>query len=205
MPFTQPKLEYDVGDLAPHLSERQVSIHYNKHTAKYFDTTNKLIKGTVFEKKDNLEDLINKDTLVKADGVLFNNACQAYNHVFYFDGLTPASKSGQPSTELAAAINQDFESFNVFKQKMTEATVNIFGSGWCWLVVRDNKLIIKTTPNAGNPLTTDRMVPLMCIDAWEHAYLYQETYEANRQAYVDAIWNIINWDKVSQRYADATQ
>lgn len=205
MAFEQPDLKYSRDALEPHLSEREVTIHYDKHTAKYFDTTNKLIKGTIFEKKENLEDLLSKDGLMKADTALYNNASQAWNHIFYFDGLTPSSEQGVPSEELAKALKQDFGSLEEFKKKFTEAAVGHFASGWCWLIFKDNKLTVKTTPNAGNPLSTDRTVPLMCVDLWEHAYLYQDEYEADRQAYVDALWNIVCWDTVSRRYAEATR
>lgn len=205
MAFKQPDLNYAYDALEPHLSEREVTIHYDKHTAKYFDTTNKLIKGTIFEKKEKLEDLLSKNGLMKADTALYNNASQAWNHVFYFEGLTPGDKSGKPSEELSSALVDSFGSFDEFKKKFSEAAVSHFASGWCWLVIKDNKLVVKTTPNAGNPLSTDGMVPIMCVDVWEHAYLYQNDCEADRQAYVDALWNIICWDTVSKRYAAATQ
>lgn len=200
MSFKQPKLPYAENALEPWLFEHQVSVHYHKHTTKYFDTTNKLIKGTVFEKKTNLTDLINKNTLVEADSTLFNNACQAWNHIFYFSGMCPADKSNKPSDALMKSINEDFGSFDEFKKKFIETAAGVFGSGWAWLVHKDNKLTIKTTPNGGNPLTTDRMIPLMCIDVWEHAYYIQ--YEYDRKAYLNAIWNVISWDTISQRYAD---
>lgn len=205
MAFTQPKLSYEYDALEPHLSKREVTIHYDKHTAKYFDTTNKLIKGTIFEKKEDLKELLSKDGLMKADTALYNNASQAWNHVFYFEGLTSASTSGKPSIELQNTLERDFGSFEEFKNKFTEAAVNHFASGWCWLIYKDAKLTVKTTPNAGNPLSTDRTVPLMCMDLWEHAYLYQDEYAADRKAYVDALWNIISWDTVSERYAEATR
>lgn len=194
---------YATNALEPHLSKHQVSVHYDKHTAKYFDTVNKLIKGTVFEKSTDLVDLINKDTLVKADSVLFNNVCQAWNHVFYFSGLCPAERSGNPSEELMSAIETEFESLDAFKKKFSETATKLFGSGWCWLVYRDKKLVIKTTPNGGNPLTTDRMIPLMCFDVWEHAWYVDYTYD--KHEYVEAMWNIINWNEISERYATATK
>lgn len=205
MAFEIPKLKYDTNALEPYLSERTVSVHYNKHTVKYFDVTNKLIKRTVFEKSDKLEDLLTKDALVKADSALFNNASQAWNHVFYFEGLAPKTECGEPSENLSGAIKETFGSMEAFKEKMTETCINQFGSGWGWLVVKDGKLAIKSTPNAGNPLSQDRTTPLMCIDVWEHAYLYQDDYEADRAAYVKAIWNIINWNTINERYSNATK
>lgn len=203
MAFTLPPLKYTESALKPHLSERAVSIHYHKHTAKYFDTLNKLIKGTQLDKEEDLSLLVSKDALLKADSKLFNNACQAWNHTFFFDNLAPVAEVGEPSTELKSALDEDFGSFDNFKDQFIEAATNVFGSGWCWLVLRDDKLIIKTTPNAGNPLSQDRSVPLMTVDVWEHAYLYQEDYAADRPAYLKEVWNIINWKVVSDRYADA--
>lgn len=205
MAFKQPKLKYNEDAFEPYLSKHAVSIHYNKHTAKYFDTLNKLIKGTVFEKKDKLEDLLTKDALVKADTTLFNNACQAWNHSFFWSCLAPVDKVGEPSETLLNAINADFGSVEQLKKKVNEAGMGMFGSGWVWIVIRDNQLTVKTTPNGGNPLSTDRTTPLMCIDLWEHAYCYQPEYEANRQAYLEAMWNIISWDTVSERYAAITR
>jgi Fe-Mn family superoxide dismutase len=201
MAFKQPSLDYAHAALEPHLSERQVTIHYDKHTAKYFDTTNKLIKGTIFEKKEKLEDLLSKDGLMKADTALYNNASQAWNHVFYFQGLAPSNKSGKPSDELLAALVDSFGSFEEFKKKFTEAAVSHFASGWCWLVIKDNKLVVKTTPNAGNPLSTDVMVPVMCVDVWEHAYYLQYAYD--REEYINSMWNIIDWTEISERYTAA--
>lgn len=203
MAFDLPKLKYSNDALEPYLSERTVSVHYNKHTAKYFDVTNKLIKGTVFEKMSKLEDMLSRDALVKADSALFNNASQAWNHVFYFEGLAPKDQCGEPSEELLAAITDAFGGMPAFKEKMTEVCVNQFGSGWGWLILKDGKLIVKTTPNAGNPLSQDRSVPLMCIDVWEHAYYLD--YENKRDTYVGQIWNIIDWNTINERYTTTTK
>jgi Fe-Mn family superoxide dismutase len=162
---------------------------------------NKLIKGTPYDKETDLDAMVSKDTMMKADSKLFNNACQAWNHIFYFNGLSPSP--GELSDDLAAAIKVDFQSPTKMKDEFIEAATNVFGSGWCWLIVKDNKLSIKTTPNAGNPLSQDRTVPLLCIDVWEHAYLYQEDYAADRTAYLNGIWNVIDWKTISERYADA--
>lgn len=201
MAISQPKLKYAEDALNPYLSERTVSIHYNKHTAKYFDTMNKLIKGTPFDKEKDLTKLVSKDALMKADSKLFNNACQAWNHVFYFDGLAPHAEVGEPSPELLKAIEEEFESFDKFKKQFIETATGLFGSGWCWLVLRNGKLAIKTTPNGGNPLSQDHTVPLMTVDVWEHAYYLDYTYD--RPEYLENVWNIIDWNTVSERFAGA--
>lgn len=203
MAIAQPKLKYAEDALKPYLSERTVSIHYNKHTTKYFDTMNKLIKGTPFDKEEDLTKLVSKDALMKADSKLFNNACQAWNHTFFWSCLTPTDQSGSPSELLMSAIVDTFGTFEVFKKKFSEQANNHFASGWAWLVLHHNALIIKTTPNAGTPLTSAGMIPLLCFDLWEHSYLYQEAYAADRPAYVEALWNIINWTFVSNNYEDA--
>ena len=203
MAFKLPNLKFSEDALKPHLSERSVSLHYNKHTSKYFDTVNKLIKGTPLDKEENLSNLVSKDALLKSDSKLFNNACQAWNHIFFFNNLAPTDSTGEPSAELTAAINEEFGSLEKFKDKFIDAAANLFGSGWCWLVLKDNKLTIKTTPNAGNPLSQDRTTPIMTIDVWEHGYLYQEDYAADRLAYLNGIWNVINWNEINERYTDA--
>lgn len=201
MAFKLPKLNFSEDALKPYLSERSVNLHYHKHTSKYFDTVNKLIKGTPFDKEEDLSNLVSKDALLKTDSKLFNNACQAWNHIFFFNNLAPASDVGEPSAELSAAINEDFGSFEKFKDKFIDTAANLFGSGWVWLVLKDNKLTVKTTPNAGNPLSQDRTTPIMTIDVWEHSYYLQ--YEYDRYTYLVEIWNVINWNEINDRYTNA--
>lgn len=198
MTLELPKLKYAEDALEPHISRETVKYHYGTHTKKYFDITNQLITGTAYEGKE-LHELISKDTMTKMGNVLFNNACQAYNHAFYWDCLTPASQSGNPSDELLEAIKDDFQTFALFKTEFTETAVNHFGSGWTWLTFRGGKLHIKNSPNAGCPLTTPNQTPLLVCDVWEHSYYTQ--YPADRKAYVDAFWNVINWNFVSDNFA----
>lgn len=205
MAFEQPKLPYAEDALEPVLSAYEVQLHYGKHAAKYFDTTNELIKGTVYDRATKLEELVNKDSLTTVNSKLFNNACQAWNHTFYFNCLAPETETGECSDELMIQIEKDFGDFDTFKQKFNELAINHFASGWAWLIWKTDKLIIKTTPNARNPLTDDGQIPLLCVDLWEHSYLYMREYAADRKAYVHALWKIINWKFVNQQFAEATK
>lgn len=205
MAFEQPKLPYAEDALEPVLSKHEVHLHYAKHAAAYFKKTNDLIKGTVYERADTLDDIINKDALASMDSKLFNHACQAWNHVFYFDNMAPESEGGEPSSELLAAIIADFGSMEEFKKKFSEAATEQFGSGWAWLIWKSDKLIIKTTPNARNPLTDAGQTPLLTMDVWEHAYTYDPQYAADRKTYVHNMWKIINWKVVSDRFEKATK
>lgn len=203
MAFELPKLPYAEDALEPVLSAKEVRVHYEKHTAKYFEVTNQLIKGTTYEKFKTLDDMINKDTLATMDSKLFNHACQAWNHVFYWNCLAPETETGDPSSKLLAQIVLDFGSMDQFKKKFSEAATNQFGSGWAWLVLKADQLIIKTTPNARNPLTDAGQIPLLCVDVWEHAYYID--YEYNRKEYAEKIWKLINWKFVSDQFEKATK
>lgn len=200
--FEMPKLKYAEDALEPHISAEVVKFHYHKHTQKYFDTANELIKGTVFADKS-FEEVISKDSLLKMDSKLFNNVSQAWNHAFYWDCLTPASQSGNPSKELSDAFDETFGSFDEFVKVFTDKATKFFGSGWCWLVMKDGNLSIKTTPNANSPLTEKGATPLLTCDVWEHAHYLQ--YPADRAAYVKAFWNVVNWDFVNENYKKGAQ
>lgn len=197
--FEMPELEYAEDALEPHISAEVIKYHYHKHTQKYFDTANELVKGTVFEGRD-LQDVINKDTMIRMDTKLFNNVSQAWNHAFYWKCLTPASSSGKPSEALESAINDDFGSFDEFVKKFTDKSNKFFASGWCWLVLKDGRLTIKTTPNATSPLTEKDAIPLLVCDLWEHAHYLQ--HPADRAAYVKGFMNVINWGFVSKNFEE---
>lgn len=205
MAFEPPKLPYAEDALEPVLSKRQVDLHYNKHTAKYYEVMNTLIKGTVYDSMTDLSEFVTRDMMATVDSKLFNNACQAWNHTFYWSILTEADKSGEPSEALKKQIDEDFRSFDAFKKKLSDAATDAFGSGWAWLVWSDNRLVVKTTPNARTPRTEDRQIPLFNIDVWEHAYLYDEKYAADRKAYVNNIWNILNWDAINANFDEAVK
>lgn len=187
----QPKLPYSPDALSPYISERTVGIHFGKHTKAYFDTTNSLIEGTEYEGMP-LEEIVKK-----SNGILFNNASQAWNHIFYFFTFDPEG-SREPSGALKTKIDETFGSFGALKETMKEAGKTLFGSGWVWLSAdADANLFITQGPNAGTPLT-DGLIPLLCIDVWEHAYYLD--YENRRPDYIDSQWHIIDWKIVGQRY-----
>ncbi|MGD0016604.1 MAG: superoxide dismutase [Verrucomicrobiia bacterium] len=189
-----PKLPYACDALEPHIDARTVEIHYGKHHQTYVDNLNKLIPSTEFAEKP-LEQII-----LKAQGPIFNNAAQVWNHTFYWQSMKPKG-GGEPTGELAAAINKTFSSFANFKQQLTQAAVTQFGSGWAWLVKKkDGALAIVQTGNAGNPMTAGD-VPLLTCDVWEHAYYLK--YQNRRAEYVTAWWNIVDWDAVAARYIKA--
>lgn len=188
MEYKLPQLPYPNEALAPHISIETIEYHYGKHHKAYVDNLNRLIPGTEFEKLS-LEEIIKK-----SPGGIFNNAAQIWNHTFYWNCLSP--KGGkEPSGKLAAAIIKDFGSFAKFKEQFTNAAVTLFGSGWAWLVKNpDGRLAIEATSNAGNPLKEGKKALLTC-DVWEHAYYID--YRNARAKYVEAFWNLVNWDFVT--------
>lgn len=191
MKYTQPQLPYADNALEPAISAQTVQFHYGKHEKAYIDNLNRLIKGTEFDDMD-LEEVI-----VHSSGPLFNNAAQAWNHIFYFFSFSPDG-GGEPDGELRAAIDRDFGSFENFRQAFVEAGVGLFGSGWVWLS-RDTegKLFITQEKNADNPLVSG-LTPLLCFDVWEHAYYLD--YQNLRQKALEALWNIVDWDIVESRF-----
>ena len=191
MTYEQPKLPYAEDALEPVISARTVEFHYGKHEKAYIDNLNRLIKGTEYEDSD-LEDII-----MHAKGASFNNASQAWNHIFYFFTFSPDGRR-EPTGELRAAIDRDFGSFEKFKEAFVEAGVGLFGSGWVWLS-RDEKgkLLITQGSNAGNPLT-DGLTPLLTFDVWEHAYYLD--YQNRRADALKQLWDIVDWEIVEDRY-----
>jgi len=186
---TLPDLPYPENALEPHISAETLQFHYKKHHATYVDKLNGLIPGTEFESAS-LEDIIKK-----ASGGIFNNGAQVWNHTFYWNCLSP-NGGGAPSGDLASAIDQAFGSFDDFKARFSESAVNNFGSGWTWLVENaDGALEIVNTSNAANPMT-DGKQPLLTCDVWEHAYYVD--YRNARPKYVEAFWDLVNWDFVAQ-------
>ena len=191
MAFQQPALPYALGALAPRLSEEQMSFHFGKHHAAYFKNLNTLTEGKP-EAEQSLEQLI-----ATASGPIFNNAAQAWNHTFFWNCLSPAG-GGAPTGKLAAAIDRDFGSFEAFKQKMSAATIGVFGSGWGWLAAdKDGKLSIIGLSNAGNPLQQGHK-PILTIDVWEHAYYVD--YRNERPRFIENFWELANWDFIGQQY-----
>jgi Fe-Mn family superoxide dismutase len=189
---TLPELPYAIDALEPHISAETLEYHHGKHHAAYVDKLNGLIEGTEFEDAE-LEDIIRKSS-----GGLFNNAAQVWNHGFYWNCLSPDG-GGEPSGELGSAIVDFFGGFAGFREKFTASALNNFGSGWTWLVESaDGRLEIVNTDDAGNPMT-DGYRPLLTCDVWEHAYYID--YRNARPKYLEAFWNLVNWDFVANRYA----
>ena len=191
MLYSLPQLPYATDSLAPIISKETIEYHYGKHEKTYIDNLNNLIKGTPYEEMT-LEDIIRKAT-----GSLFNNAAQAWNHIFYFFSFSPDG-GGFPKGELLEAITTHFGSFEVLKKQFVEAGTTLFGSGWVWLSSdNDGKLIISQGSNASNPLTEGR-TPLLTFDVWEHAYYLD--YQNRRADALNALWDIIDWDIIESRY-----
>jgi len=192
MAIELPALPYDRTALEPHISAETIDYHYSKHHQTYVTNLNNLIAGTEFESAD-LETIMRK-----SQGGLFNNAAQVWNHTFYWNCLKP-NGGGAPTGKLAEAIDDAFGSFDAFKAEFTKTAIGTFGSGWAWLVQRaDGSLALVSTSNAATPLTgTDK--PLLTCDVWEHAYYVD--YRNARPKYVEAFWNLVNWDFVSAQMA----
>ena len=191
MAFTLPDLPYPKNALEPHISAETLEYHYGKHHQTYVDKLNGLVEGTEDADKP-LEDIIRNSS-----GGLFNNAAQVWNHTFYWHCMSP-NGGGKPSGALSDAIDRDFGSFDNFVEKFNEAGVGNFGSGWTWLVKNpDGSLAIINTDDAGTPLTGDAK-PLLTADVWEHAYYID--YRNARPKYLDAFWNLVNWEFVAQNF-----
>ncbi len=187
-----PELPYALNALAPHISKETLEFHHGKHHNTYVTNLNNLIKGTEFETMS-LE-----DTVMKASGGMFNNAAQIWNHTFYWHCLSP-NGGGEPSGALAEAINKTFGSFAQFKDAFSKTSITTFGSGWGWLIKNsDGSLALMSTGNAATPMTEGKTALLTC-DVWEHAYYID--YRNARPKYVDAFWNLVNWDFVSKNFA----
>ena len=192
MAIELPALPYDRTALEPHISAETIDYHYSKHHQTYVTNLNNLIAGTEFENAD-LETIVRK-----SQGGLFNNAAQVWNHTFYWNCLKP-NGGGTPTGKLAEAIDAAFGGFEAFKAEFTKTAIGTFGSGWAWLVQRpDGSLALVSTSNAATPLTgTDK--PLLTCDVWEHAYYVD--YRNARPKYVEAFWNLVNWDFVAVQMA----
>lgn len=191
MNFTLPELPYALDALNPHISRQTLEFHHGKHHLNYVNTLNTLILGTRFEDAS-LEAMIRE-----ADGAIFNNAAQVWNHTFYFEGFSPKPKT-EPTGALLQAIVRDFGSFDAFKEQFTKAALTQFGSGWAWLVVNaEGKLQIVQESNAGNPLRNG-LKPLLTCDVWEHAYYLD--YQNRRADYVKEFWTLVDWAVVEKRF-----
>lgn len=200
MAFTLPELTYPLDALEPTIDATTMQIHHDKHHGGYVTNVNKAIEGTEFDNLSIVE-LLQSLSKVPAEkqAAVRNNAGGHFNHSLFWEILTPGGASA-PSGDLAAAIDASFGSFDEFKAKFEAAAAARFGSGWAWLVVAGDKLAIVTTPNQDNPVM-DGKTPFFGVDVWEHAYYL--TYQNKRPEYLKAIWNVINWDVVAEKYAAA--
>jgi Fe-Mn family superoxide dismutase len=191
MAFELPKLPYKPDALIPFISAETIEFHYGKHHQAYVNNLNGLVPGTEYENSD-LESIIKK-----AEGPVFNNAAQVWNHTFYFEAFSKTGKK-LPSGPLADEINRSFGSFEAFRDLFTKSATTLFGSGWAWLVKKDDgTLQILQESNAGNPLKKG-LKPLLTCDVWEHAYYID--YRNRRPDYIKSFWEIIDWDIISKRY-----
>ncbi|MCO7227194.1 superoxide dismutase [Pleionea sp. CnH1-48] len=192
MAFELPPLPYAKDALAPTISEETLEFHYGKHHNTYVVNLNKLVEGTEFA------DMSLEEVVMKSSGGMFNNAAQIWNHTFYWNSMSP-NGGGEPTGDLASAINEAFGSFEEFKTQFAQSAATNFGSGWTWLVKnKDGKLEIFNTSNAGCPLT-EGLTPLMTVDVWEHAYYID--YRNARPAYLEAFWKLVNWEFAAKNFA----
>lgn len=191
MKFEQPRLPYSPDALAPAISQETVEYHYGKHEKAYIAKLNELVEGTAFA------DMALEEIIRTADGPLFNQASQAWNHIFYFFQFSP-NPVKEPSGKFAEKIKETFGSLDNLKAEMEKAGAQLFGSGWVWLSEDEGgNLFITQTSNAGNPLT-DGLTPLLVIDVWEHAYYLD--YQNRRPDYLHSIWDIVDWSVIETRY-----
>ncbi len=192
--FHLTPLPYAEQALEPHISAETLRYHHGKHAAAYVEKLNSLIAGTPFAEATSLEDII-----LQADGAIFNNAAQAWNHAFYFEQFAPKKSKLKTEGELAIAVEKAFGSVDILKEQIERDSLALFGSGWVWLAAdAHGELSIISKQNAGNPLT-EGLYPLLAIDVWEHAYYID--HRNARAAGVKALWEVVDWSKVEDRYS----
>ncbi len=197
MAFTVPALPYAYEALEPHIDKETMHFHHDKHHQAYVDNLNKAIAGTDNENKS-IEELVKNAGSISP--AVRNNGGGHWNHSFFWEILAP-NAGGKPEGKLADAINEEFGSFDTFKEKFNTAGTTRFGSGWAWLIKQDGKLIIASTPNQDNPLMDVAEVkgtPVLGCDVWEHAYYLK--YQNKRPDYLNAFWNVVNWKKAAELF-----
>ena len=201
MAYTVPALAYPFDALEPTIDAQTMEIHHDRHHAAYVTNLNAAIEGTDFGNQS-VEDLIkNLDQVPEAKRTAVrNNGGAPANHTLFWEVLGP-NAGGAPTGELADAINAAFGSFDELKKAMQTSGAGRFGSGWTWLIVKDGKLAVVSTPNQDSPLMDGSGTPIFGIDVWEHAYYLK--YQNRRPDYIAAFWNVVNWDEVSRRYEAA--
>ena len=197
MAFELPKLDFDYAALEPHIDARTMEIHHTKHHGAYTTNLNAALQGTEWEGKT-IEEIMGSVSQLSV--AVRNNGGGFYNHNLYWKILTPGG-SREPKGVLLDAINASFGSVDSFKEAFVKAALTRFGSGWAWLLQSNDKLVVSSTPNQDNPLMDVAEVkgnPILGIDVWEHAYYLN--YQNRRPDYVEAFWNLINWDEVASRF-----
>jgi Fe-Mn family superoxide dismutase len=198
MSFKLPDLKYDYNALEPYIDARTMEIHHSKHHAGYTNNLNKAVEGTDLEGKT-IEEIL--ASISGQPVAVRNNGGGFYNHNLYWSVMSP-NGGGEPAGDLGNAIADTFGSFGDFKSKFSTAAATRFGSGWAWLVKQaDGSLVVSSTPNQDNPLmdlSDVKGTPILGIDVWEHAYYLK--YQNRRPEYIEAFWNVINWEEVSKLY-----
>jgi Fe-Mn family superoxide dismutase len=201
-PFKLPDLPYAYEALEPHIDAETMHIHHDKHHAAYVKKLNDAVAQQPVLEKQSIEEILKNFSAVNEPirKAVRNNGGGHYNHSLFWQMLKPKG-GGEPQGALAQAINHKFGSFAEFKTKFSKEAADVFGSGWAWLVLDHKELEIDSTPNQDSPISSGK-VPLLGLDVWEHAYYLKR--QNRRPEYVEAWWNVVNWDFVAERYAKAT-
>lgn len=201
MAYTLPDLPYDYDALEPHIDTETMHLHHDKHHATYVSNANAALEKHPELAEKSVEELLAAIDSVPEDvqTALRNNAGGHANHSLFWEVLSP-NGGGEPTGAIKAAIDEAFGSFDAFKEKFAAAAITRFGSGWAWLVVTDGKLEVTSTPNQDSPLMEGK-TPVLGLDVWEHAYYLN--YQNRRPDYINAFWNVVNWDKVNELYQAA--
>lgn len=201
MTYKLPDLPYAYDALEPHIDEETMKLHHDKHHNTYVENVNKALEGHEDLQKLSIEELVAKLDEVPEDirTAVRNNGGGHANHSLFWEIMSP-NGGGEPTGELADAINETFGSLDNLKDEVKTAATGQFGSGWGWLVVDNGELKVVNTPNQDSPLT-DGQTPILGVDVWEHAYYLN--YQNKRPAYVDAFWEVVNWEEVAKRYEEA--
>jgi superoxide dismutase, Fe-Mn family len=200
MPYEVPPLTYDYSALEPHIDEQTMHVHHDKHHQAYVDNANKALAGTEWEDRPVETVLANLEILPEEiRTTVRNNAGGHANHTLFWETMSPDG-GGQPSGSLAAAISKTFDSVDELKKLLNDTGVKRFGSGWSWLVYDGTGLAVYSTANQDSPISNSD-VPLLGIDVWEHAYYLK--YQNRRPEYLEAWWNVVNWDAVQKRFESA--
>ena len=199
MAFSVPDLPYAYDALEPHIDEETMRVHHDKHHQAYVDKANAALEGTEWADRE-VEDVLRNLSSLPGDkqAAVRNNAGGHYNHTLFWQMMSPDG-GGEPGGELGSAIAETFGSFDAFKDELKNAGIARFGSGWAWLVKDASGLAVVSTPNQDSPIS-DGNTPLLGVDVWEHAYYLK--YQNRRPEYLDAFWNVVNWDYVAERFAE---